>query len=318
MTAMSGEGEVLPPDQQHAYRLLVRLSGTDVLAFAESAGVTADQAAVTLEALQAKGLATPGPVYHALPPDVALGEILLRRQQDLQAARQMMAALSEDYRTNARRHSAEHLVEIVVGAGALRQRLAEMQESATDEILWFCRANPIAMEGPANDEELPALKRGVKYRAIYERDLLDTPGELEGIVGAIEAGEESRVLPALPVRLAIADRKLAICPLVPDEARGIAQPSAALIRPSELLDALVALFESHWERATPVLAAKPDEQLDTLLLSLLVSGLPDKSIATHLGVSRRTVQRRLDRMMDLAGVDTRTGLAYQAARRGWL
>jgi hypothetical protein len=318
VTAMSGEGEVLPADQQHAYRLLVRLSGTDAEAFAESAGVTAGEAAATLDALQAKGLATAGPIYHALPPDVALGEILLRRQQDLQAARQMMAALSEDYRTSARRRSAEHLVEIVVGAQALRQRLKEMQEGAEEEILWFCRANPIAMEGPANDEELPALKRGVKYRAIYERELIETPGELDGIIQAIGYGEEARTLPTLPVRLAIADRKLAICPLVPDEARGIAQPSAALIRPSELLDALVALFQSHWERATPVLTAKPDEQLDTLLLSLLVSGLPDKSIATHLGVSRRTVQRRLDRMMAIAGVDTRTGLAYQAAKRGWL
>jgi DNA-binding NarL/FixJ family response regulator len=49
-----------------------------------------------------------------------------------------------------------------------------------------------------------------------------------------------------------------------------------------------------------------------------VAGIPDKSIASQLGVSRRTVQRRLDRLMAVAGVDTRTALAYQAARRGWL
>jgi len=46
--------------------------------------------------------------------------------------------------------------------------------------------------------------------------------------------------------------------------------------------------------------------------------MPDKSIATHLGVSRRTVQRRLDRLMVVAGVDTRAGLAFQAGKRGWL
>jgi hypothetical protein len=128
-------------------------------------------------------------------------------------------------------------------------------------------------------------------------------------------------LPALPVRLAIADRALAICPLVPDESRGVGEPTAALIRSSELLDALVALFESYWERATPVLADAPRGELpgpEVLLLALFVSGMPDKSIATHLGVSKRTVQRRLDRLMALAGVDTRTGLAFQAARRGWL
>jgi DNA-binding NarL/FixJ family response regulator len=57
---------------------------------------------------------------------------------------------------------------------------------------------------------------------------------------------------------------------------------------------------------------------ERFLLSLLVAGVPDKSIASQLGISRRTVQRRLDRLMALAGVDTRTGLAYQAAKRDWL
>jgi DNA-binding NarL/FixJ family response regulator len=92
----------------------------------------------------------------------------------------------------------------------------------------------------------------------------------------------------------------------------------------QLLDALLSLFESHWEQATPVKLSGAQQGSDGLddserfLLSLMVAGLPDKSIASQLGISRRTVQRRLDRMMALAGVDTRTGLAFQAAKRGWL
>jgi sugar-specific transcriptional regulator TrmB len=309
--------ELLPAPQQHAYRLLVRLAGAAPADLARQAGIDPAEAETLLEELRRKGLATPGPLFHALPPDVALGEVLLREQEALESARQMVAALSEEYRGNARRRSAEHLVEIVVGAGALRKRLREMQDSARAEILWFCRANPIAMPGPENTEETSALQRGVRYRAIYERELLDKPGELASIVEAIELGEQSRTLPSLPVRLAVADRSWAICPLVPDDARGVGEPTAALIRSSELLDALVALFESYWERATPVLAGGAEEP-DVLLLSLFVAGLPDKSIATQLGVSRRTVQRRLDRLMAVAGVDTRAGLAFQAAKRGWL
>jgi DNA-binding CsgD family transcriptional regulator len=147
------------------------------------------------------------------------------------------------------------------------------------------------------------------------------PGELTSILDGIGAGEDARTLTTLPVRLAIADRSIAICPLVPDSDHGVAEPSAALIRRSELLDALLALFESHWDRATPI---APDagggtlEEGERLLLSLFVAGLPDKSIASQLGISRRTVQRRLERLMALAGVDTRTGLAFQAARRRWL
>jgi sugar-specific transcriptional regulator TrmB len=310
--------DLLSAPEQHAYRLLVRLAGTGPDELAREAGLEPDVALALLVSLCHKGLATNGPPFHALPPDVALGERLLREQQALEASRQMVAALSEEYRINSRRRNADHLVEIVVGAPALRERLREMQDSARHEITWFCRANPIAMEGSENVEESSALERGVRYRAIYERDLLADPNELGGIVASIRQGEHARALPSLPVRLAIADRVLAICPLVPDASRGVGQPSAALIRSSELLDALCALFESYWERATPVLDDGTEQEPDKLLLSLFVAGLPDKSIGTHLGVSRRTVQRRLDRLMVIAGVDTRAGLAFQAGRRGWL
>lgn len=310
--------DLLPAAEQRAYRLLLGMTGAGADDLAAQAGIGVGEAAGLLEALRDKGLATGGPPFDALPPDVALGEVLLREQQNLEAARRMVASLSEEYRTTARRRRPEHLVEIVVGAAALRERLREMQDSARDEILWFCRAHPIAMQGPENTEETPALTRGVRYRAIYERELLEKPGELDSIVEAIKLGEQSRTLPTLPVRLAIADRAMAICPLVPDAVRGVGEPTAAVIRSSELLDALIALFESYWERATPLVPDGAAEEPDRLLLSLVVAGLPDKSIATQLGVSKRTVQRRLDRLMDVAGVDSRAGLAFQAAKRGWL
>ncbi|MEU4159437.1 helix-turn-helix domain-containing protein [Actinoplanes sp. NPDC026670] len=304
--------------EERTYRLLVRLGRAGAADLVAHGAVPPEDAAAVLESLRAKGLTGPGPEYQPVPADVALGDALLRRQQDLRNAQQFVAALSEEYRAHARRRDSEHLVSVVVGAGPLRQRLREMQNDAREEILWFCRANPLAMAGTENTEEGSALARGVRYRAIYERELLDRPGELDSILESVAAGEQARTLPALPVRLAIADRELAICPLVPDESRGVGEPTAALIRSSELLDALVALFESYWERSTPLAGAEGPAGVDTRLLSLVVAGMPDKSIATHLGVSKRTVQRRIDRLMDQAGVDSRTGLAYQAARRDWL
>jgi sugar-specific transcriptional regulator TrmB/DNA-binding CsgD family transcriptional regulator len=325
---------LLRPQEDRAYRLLLRLSAARPADLARLAALPVTEAAELLEVLRHKGLAVagpgPDPVFEPLPPDVALGNTLLRRQESLENARQAVAALTEEYRTSARRRNADHLVEVVVGASALRERLRDLQNSAREEILWFCRANPLTMSGVDNAEEPGALARGVRYRAIYERALLESPGELASIAESVRGGEEARTLPTLPVRLAIADRSTAICPLVPDDDRGIGEPTAALIRRSELLDALLALFESHWSRATPIqrdggagdpAGGSPDDVLDDserFLLALFVAGLPDKSIASQLGVSRRTVQRRLDRLMALAGMDTRTGLAFQAARRGWL
>ncbi|NEA33275.1 helix-turn-helix domain-containing protein [Streptomyces sp. SID13031] len=324
------DGSMLDADEEQAYRLLVGLSVARSAELAEVARLPQQEAVEVLQRLQAKGLVTvqPGddPVFRPLPPDVALGTTLLRRQESLESARKTVASLSEEYRASASRRDAHHLVEVIVGATPLRDRLRDLQESARTEILWFCRANPLAMQGAENTEEYGALSRGVRYRAIYERALLETPGELDTIAEGISWGEEARALPTLPVRLAIVDRATAVCPLVRDEEAGIGEPTAAVIGRGQLLDALLALFESHWEAATPVRlqseGAAPDpEGLDDnerFLLSLLVAGVPDKSIASQLGISRRTVQRRLDRLMALAGVDTRTGLAFQVARRKWL
>jgi DNA-binding CsgD family transcriptional regulator len=323
------DGVLLDAREEQAYRLLVGLSVARSSELAEVAELPQQEVDEVLQRLQAKGLVavhhSDGPVFRPLPPDVALGTTLLRRQESLEAARKTVAALSEEFRISASRRDAHHLVEVIVGADALRERLRDLQESARKEILWFCRANPLAMQGADNTEEYGALTRGVRYRAIYERALLEQPGELDTIAEGVSWGEEARSLPTLPVRLAIVDRSTAVCPLVRDDEVGIGEPTAAVIGPGQLLDALLALFESHWEQATPVKLHSDDkddpEGLDDserFLLSLLVAGVPDKSIASQLGISRRTVQRRLDRMMALAGVDTRTGLAYQAAKRGWI
>ncbi|HET6985282.1 MAG TPA: helix-turn-helix domain-containing protein [Kribbella sp.] len=322
------DGSLLDAREEQAYRLLVGLSAAKAVDLAEVAELPQHEADEVLQRLQANGLVAiqqaDEPVFRALPPDVALGTTLLRRQESLEAARKTVAALSEEFRASASRRDAHHLVEVIVGATALRERLRDLQESAREEILWFCRANPLAMQGADNTEEYGALSRGVRYRAIYERALLETPGELDTIAEGVSWGEEARALPTLPVRLAIVDRSTAVCPLVRDD-ESIGEPTAAVISRGQLLDALLALFESHWEQATPVRLQADDtvvaEGLDDserFLLSLLVAGVPDKSIASQMGISRRTVQRRLDRLMALAGVDTRTGLAYQAAKREWI
>ncbi|MEU7926656.1 helix-turn-helix domain-containing protein [Micromonospora sp. NPDC049801] len=333
----------LTPAEEELYRCLLQLTTARVDELAGRLGRPRAQVVEQIEALRAKGLVQPtendpdGPL-RPTAPDVALGATLLRRQEDLEAARRRVTQLAEEYRAGLRRHHVDHLVEVIRGGRTLRDRLRDLQNSAREEVLWFCRANPLAMAGPENVEEFDALARGVSYRAIYERDLLLEPGALADLAKGVAAGEQARVLDRLPVRLAIVDGRTAICPLVPDRYGG--EPSAAVIGRSQLLDALLALFESHWRVATrlrlddPLSGATSEHRRDTgddrpadgyrpdadeaRLLSLFVAGVPDKSIASQLGVSRRTVQRRLADLMDAAGVDTRPGLAFQVARRGWL
>ena len=57
--------------------------------------------------------------------------------------------------------------------------------------------------------------------------------------------------------------------------------------------------------------------LDQRILALLDAGLTDRALGNHLGLSQRTVQRRVRHLMEPAGVDTRFRLGVEASRRGW-
>ncbi|KAB1941775.1 TrmB family transcriptional regulator [Micromonospora sp. ALFpr18c] len=327
----------LTPAEEELYRCLLQLTTARIDELVRRLHRPRAQVVAEVETLRGKGLVQPTDTDPDAPlrpnaPDVALGAALLRRQEDLEAARRRVTHLAEEYRAGLRRHHVDHLVEVITGAQTLRDRLRDLQNSARTEVLWFCKVNPLALTGPENVEEFDALARGVRYRAIYERELMLVPGGLADLANGVAAGEQARILDRLPVRLCIVDARTAICPLVPDLEGG--EPTAAVIGRSQLLDALLALFESHWRVATrlrledltdgradpddhPVDGYRPDTD-EARLLSMFVAGVPDKSIASQLGVSRRTVQRRLANLMDVAGVDTRPGLAFQVARRGWI
>ncbi|MET8158670.1 LuxR C-terminal-related transcriptional regulator [Sphaerisporangium sp. NPDC005289] len=317
--------------EELTYRLLVSAAEAEVGELGRHTRLGPEQVGEALRSMAAKGLVrevSPGR-FAAVAPDIALGASLLRRQQSLDWARRSVEELSEEYRANVRRRDAAQLIEVLPNRAAMREHLLHMQDNAREEILGFCLAGPVAMTAAQNDAEPSALARGVTYRVIYERALLEEPGMQADVAQAIKLGERSRAIPRLPVRLTVADRRIGLLTLV--QRPGLSEPTAALIRGGTLLDALLALFESQWDRATPLsvmdggalsldaeTAPCPLDPDDLYLLSLLVAGVPDKSIASQLGISQRTVQRRVSGIMEAAGVQTRMQLAWHAARERWL
>jgi DNA-binding CsgD family transcriptional regulator len=140
------------------------------------------------------------------------------------------------------------------------------------------------------------------------------------------AGEQARVLPDVPTKMALVDDRVAILPLSsgsgPDPS-----PSFVILHRSAVLDALSALFETLWTVALPfrlegVESADPDpdhlSSEERLLVSLLTAGLPDEAIARQTGVSYRTLQRRLRALMERAHAQTRFQLGIHAAAHGWV
>ncbi|WP_406389925.1 helix-turn-helix transcriptional regulator [Streptomyces sp. NBC_00887] len=88
----------------------------------------------------------------------------------------------------------------------------------------------------------------------------------------------------------------------------------------------MSLFELLWERSVPLVPVHADTDMteaglpasDIQLLGLLFAGLTDAAIVRQLSTSVCTVQRRLTRLMERAGVGNRAQLAWHAARGGWL
>ena len=169
---------------------------------------------------------------------------------------------------------------------------------------------------------LATLARGVTQRVLYSRASLEYPGYLATVIEpCVAAGEDARVLPSVPVKLLIIDDASALVSLSIREAD--VHNTLLIVQPSGLLSALIALFEVTWQGALSFYSRDNPppmrlRQADRRLLSLLAAGVPDDDIAREIGISRRTLSRRIELLMARLGVTTRFQMALQAQRRGWL
>lgn len=159
---------------------------------------------------------------------------------------------------------------------------------------------------------------GRRSRAIYPvRVLREAP---EVVRARAEAGEEIRVLPEVPTRMFVIGTTHAVLP----EPLGFFDEPRTLIRQQGIVEALALLFELMWERASPVAEHgrsdrdEHDADLRRLLLEQLAAGARDEQIARALGLSLRTVRRRVAGLMTELGVDSRFQAGVEAVRRGWL
>lgn len=323
------------PSEERAYRALVGRQAATLDELSAELGTDREQLARSLALLETRGLVARSgghrDRYVAAPPTVAIGALLNQHRAELRQVELTLATLAETYRTAAGERALGDLIEVVSGADAIRFRADQIQRGASSEVLLFAvppfRAADRAEHAVSQET---ALRRGVRYRTVVSRAMLEQPGALDRCRDVIGAGGRIRVVEHLPLNMMIADRTDALVPL----ADGAGTEGALLIHPSGVLDAVVALFEAVWAASVPLHLdvaepAVPEEgpealdgldiqAIDARILSLLLVGLTDRSVASQLGLSMRTVQRRVRHLMDLAGVQTRLQLGWYAARNGWV
>lgn len=255
---------------------------------------------------------------------MALGALLTQQRHELEQAELAAALLAQEYRAEAAQPAVHDLVEVVTGASAVTHRFLQLQLGATEEVCALVTGKPIAVSGVDNDAEELAAKRGVAYRVVVEREVLTLPSGVIELAAALGREELIRVADRVPTKLVVADRALAMVPLT---GRG-AEPAALVVHPSGLLESLMGLFESVWREALPLRLGAgaqvaetefpgPDAT-DLEVLSLLLAGMTDASVAKQLDLGLRTVQRRVKGLMELTGVTTRLQLGWHAYEKGWV
>jgi hypothetical protein len=259
--------------------------------------------AKTLAELAVRGLAErlPGepPRYLALPPGAVLGGRLADLEQEFRAARDQVTELTVAYHRHRAAPDLEPgtVIEAVTGRAAVLQRTEQIRAGVREQVRSLDEAPHAGLQRP--------LAGGVTHRAIYDGATLGA--DIEELT---RAGQQARVLPSVPMRLYLMDSRLAVLP----------QPDMLIVvHPSALLRALSELFESLWSRALPLPSGQAGQPAaDQPLISLLLAGLTDTASARHLGVSQRTVQRRVAALLDELGVQTRfqagAKLAFRDAR----
>jgi DNA-binding CsgD family transcriptional regulator len=312
----------LTPPAEAVYRALVRNGTLPPEALVGAEGADADDVAAGLRVLEELGLVdvVEGKAVPR-PPFPAMEAIASRCAREAAQARSLAQSLSDLWSEHA---SSATYLEVLQDEAACEAAHDALIDGAVDEVcaLTIGPLGDVASRPPPSviDGFFEAIARGVRFHAVYGVAVLRDPVALAAARSCIEAGEQARVCPDVPVNLTIADRRLALLsvPGGPHRRRDV-----IVVRPSGLLDVLITIYESYWRIATPLTAAPESLATEPYeawrdLLSLLAAGLTDDAIARELGVSERTVGRRVARLEQVLGAASRFQLGLQAARHGWL
>jgi hypothetical protein len=310
-------------EDERRYQQVLPLSGTALEAVAPALGVPVERLTEPLHGLISEGIVSlDGGRLQVLPLAQVVSAAIAREATAAVRARDRLDRLARSIEFLGAAGSrpgpgeVEDLGgidgEVSTGGNALALLTALIESSKGD--LLFLRPDTWAMprESAISQVVGRAVASGRRSRAIYPiRALNQVPEVLQA---RIDEGEEVRVIDAMPTRLFVISPTHAVLP----EPLGFADEPRLLVRQGALVEALTLLFELYWERsmAVPSLEARVDQR--TFLVRQLASGAKDEQIARTLGLSLRTVRRRVADLMIELGVDTRFQAGAEAVRRGWL
>jgi DNA-binding CsgD family transcriptional regulator len=273
----------------------------------------------------------PSRLWDALSPDCALAELvadeetdLCRRQAYVGKIRGELSSLGPAYFAARRiRHGAE-AVDIVHDVRTLWRLLTDWSRRVATEV---CIAHPGGGMTEAGlvrslERDVAVLRRGVRIRTVLQHSVRHHAPTRQYVTTVSPLGAQIRTVPAVPRRLILFDRDIAVVPLE----GGRPESGAAVVREPAMIDYLFSTFELLWTLGRPFATENSEhpysdvgrDELSRAILGYLAAGAKDDAIAHRLGLSVRTCRRHIAALMEHLGANSRFEAGILAQRRGLL
>ncbi len=311
--------------EEELYRTVLRHSPVTYGVLADLVGAEPDSLTDRVARFVSAGLVrVAGDTIVAAEPERALarliddeGERLRNAQQELEVVRRALPDLAAEHLVSRTPRGRQLSIEVIEMTEAV-EVIRELTAHSTGDLLWFRPDTWRIPEGRQVDTWMHELLRsGRRSRVIYPARVLEEAPDMVRQRAAL--GEHVRVLAEVPGRMGVMGREAALIPTRFD----LPNDQMMIIRQSSVVESLTQLFEALWERALVVPGLdSTDAELSAkdrrLLLDQLARGAKDEQIARALGLSLRTVRRRVAEVLDELEAGSRFQAGVEAVRRGWL
>jgi DNA-binding CsgD family transcriptional regulator len=331
-------GVVFPGSTLDAYHLLAERGEMTSAAMAVELELSCEQLQAIVAELASLRLLreTEDGTLIAIPHSQAVDELLAEQALLLSRALEHLSEGGRRLRTVVENRSmldpseASRISSTMLG-GAAGRGMFDLSREASDTIA------ALHPGGAFSDELLERslaravenLRRGVRMRVVHQTSALGRPSVVSYLSQLAGLGCRVRLRDNLPFRMLLLDGSVAIC--------SVPASGAYSLRGQRVMALLVRIFETTWVDAvpletvlskgrnlpvTPAAIEQSDGRVVTLaatheaILRLLAEGQTDQSIAHALGITTRTVTRRISEIYDLLGVESRFQAGIAAKERG--
>jgi DNA-binding NarL/FixJ family response regulator len=169
----------------------------------------------------------------------------------------------------------------------------------------------------AGPEALGRLaQRGIRVRALFPRTLLSVPRHARGLRELSDVGVTVRVAEDVVHDMLVFDG-ITVC--LPGGSGDFSE-SMIRIRGAVLARSFATIYESYWQRATPLsrASARPHHAdmspQERAVVRLMTNGYSDDRIARKLGIATEAVQHVMTSLMQRLGAGSRFEVGYKLAR----